>query len=216
MLRPALDPLQVHADVLEENGIELDAGRLRDAYDWSWERYLRGGYVFATQYEAYLQGARDTFDRAGVTDQDGRLARAVMDRMADRGSVVLYDEVLPVVGRLRREGIAIGVATGRWHDPRPDLEATGLAEFVDPDAVFHAGILEAQKDDPAYWRRLLRRAGLEKTSVALVDDNLDAVSCAGSCGLWAILIRRTDSPLQEAPGSDLKHLAPLPALFGME
>ncbi len=127
--------------------------------------------------------------------------------------MALYDDAIPTLAALRERGLTIGVATGRWHDPACDLEVTGLAEYV--DVSFHAGMLRAQKDEPAYWENLLRRARLPASKVALVDDNWDAVETARRGGLRSFFIRRLDAPFAEVRRPDISSLAEIPTLLGV-
>lgn len=213
LLRLALDPLRVHLEVLAEYGVPVEPDRLRAAYRWSWDQYLRHGYRYPSPYEAYLQGAKDTLRKADVVDADGHMAEQIMARFEIPDSVRIYADAPQTLDFLRARGIRIGLATGRWHDPAEDLDRCGLARYI--DVAFYSGDLGAQKDEAAYWEKLLDREGLAAQAVALVDDNAGAVAAARGVGLRAFSIQRADSPLQAAGAVDLTALEALPGILGL-
>lgn len=214
LLRLTRDPISVHMDVLAANGIPVGRESLLEAYSLSWEQYLRRGHQYPTAREAYLEGAKDTLRRVNAPRQIDRMAEQIMSVYDGAEGVAPYADALPVLMLLRGQGVAVGVATGRWHDPAEDLRASGLLPHV--DVSFFSGALHAQKDEPAYWLRLLELQGLDAAQAALIDDNAQAVETAAKVGLRTLLMLRPDSPLPALREPDLTTLESLPELLGLK
>ena len=169
------------------------------------------GFKFSTDRDAYLEGTSHTLRLLRIEDAGRALAEEIIGRFESSGSVELYQDSMPILRGLRADGIRIGIATGRWQDPSIDLRAVGLAPHV--DVVYHAGLLESQKNERAYWSALLERERLAAETVVLVDDNSAAVAAAQMMGITAYRIQRHDSPIGSPELADFAELSRLPPLL---
>lgn len=133
------------------------------------------------------------FAAAGPRPEDARLG-ALLDRFLvhyHAAPAVLtkpYEDVEPVLARLKQAGHKLGVCTNK-----PDtlvtavLEGTGLARYFDaavgPDAV------PRRKPDPAHLRATLDAMGMTPDAPAvMVGDSLNDVRAAHGMGLPCICV----------------------------
>jgi HAD superfamily hydrolase (TIGR01509 family) len=120
----------------------------------------------------------------GVVDQIVRLEAASW-----RTGVRLYDDVVPALEALRRDGRRLAVVSNCSWQTGGVVEATGLAARVDIVVLsFEVGLL---KPDPAILRLALERLDADPARSVLVDDvavNLDA---ARALGMTTLLMDRS-------------------------
>lgn len=105
-----------------------------------------------------------------------------------RSSVRLYDDVVPALRALRRDGHRLAVVSNCSWQTAGVVEATGLAAEV--DVVVLSFEVRLLKPDPAILRLALERLDAEPAHSALVDDvpaNLDA---ARELGMATVLMDR--------------------------
>jgi putative hydrolase of the HAD superfamily len=114
-----------------------------------------------------------------------------------RSGARLYDDVLPALDALRRDGRRLALVSNCSWQTAGVVEATGLAGEVDVVVLsFEVGLL---KPDPAILRLALERLGADPARSALVDDvsaNLDA---ARALGMATVLMDRSDRAASPAP-----------------
>lgn len=213
LIRLTLDPIGAHVDLLQAAGRTFPRPRVRIAYDDAWDDYLQAGFRHPTQAAAYLNVVRHAMSLLHVDDPDDTLARRIDDRINDVAAMCAYDDSVPVLEAVRRAGLEIGLATGRWHDPAPDLAALQLTSCL--DRTYYSGQFGHQKDDPAFWDALIADAGRPPSEILLIDDSLQSVRTALAAGLCALTIRRPGSPLPPFPNPDLRSLTELLPLLGL-
>lgn len=208
-----LDPIGVQVEVLREAGCPIPRPLVRASYDAAWDDYLQAGYRRSTQAEAYLHVVRRGLVEMGVDDDEDLLALRIHERINDVAHMSAYDDSSRVLETVRNAGFRVALATGRWHDPGPDLNFLHLATCF--DRVYHSGEFGHQKDDSRFWEAVLADAGVPAASILLVDDSPEAVRTARESGLHALTIRREGSPLAFAPDPDLRSLEELLPLLGI-
>jgi putative hydrolase of the HAD superfamily len=124
----------------------------------------------------------------GVVDEIVRVEAASW-----RTGVWLYDDVVPALGALRRDGRRLAVVSNCSWQTAGVVEATGLAGHVDHVVLsFEVGLL---KPDPAILRLALQRLDADPARSVLVDDvaaNLDAARALGMSTL--LMDRRAAAP----------------------
>jgi putative hydrolase of the HAD superfamily len=120
-----------------------------------------------------------------------------MEASGWRSGVRLYEDVLPALDALRRDGRRLAIVSNCSWQTRGVVEAIGLAGEVDVVVLsFEVGLL---KPGPAILRLALERLGADPASSALVDDvsaNLDA---ARALGMGTVLMDRSDRAASRAP-----------------
>jgi len=119
----------------------------------------------------------------GVVDEIVRLEAASW-----RTGVWLYDDVVPALGALRRDGRRLAVVSNCSWQTAGVVEATGLAGQVDLVVLsFEVGLL---KPDPAILRLALERLDADPARSALVDDVAANLDAARGLGMTALLMDR--------------------------
>ena len=211
LIQLMLDPVGVHVEVLETAGHRLPRRTVQAAYDAGWDDYLQEGRRWPSQAEAYLRVVCHGLAVLGVADAGDELARRIDARINDVSDMAVYDDSVQVLEAVRAAGFRVALATGRWHDPVPDLDHLELTGCF--DRIYHSGEFGHQKDDARFWAALVADAGLAPAEILLIDDAPDAVRVAREAGLYALAIHRAGSPLGPLPNADLRSLRALPPLL---
>ena len=119
----------------------------------------------------------------GVVDEIVRLEAASW-----RTGVWLYDDVVPALEALRRDGRRLAVVSNCSWQTAGVVEATGLAGHVDLVVLsFEVGLL---KPDPAILRLALERLDADPARSALVDDSTANLDAARALGMTTLLMDR--------------------------
>jgi putative hydrolase of the HAD superfamily len=122
----------------------------------------------------------------------------------------LYEDVPPVLARLRRHGLRIGLVsnTGR------DLDEFVSLHDLDVDCALSSRVHGWTKPHPTIFRAVLERLGVEPPAAAMVGDSPeDDVEGARALGMRAFLVDR-ENRYPDAPGR-LPNLTALPAALGL-
>jgi putative hydrolase of the HAD superfamily len=121
-----------------------------------------------------------------------------------------YPDVLPALGDLRENGLALVIASN-WDCSLPDwLGPAGITELV--DGVVTSAEVGAPKPDPRVFERALAIAGVGPSDALHVGDKVDNdVEGAAAAGVRAVLLQREGEP---PPGVEaIRSLRELPALL---
>jgi putative hydrolase of the HAD superfamily len=126
------------------------------------------------------------------------VARAVADDFASRRmlSATLFDDAVPCLTTLRREGFALGLVTnGDARLQREKLARHALAPLF--DAILIEGEFGVGKPDVTVYRHVLGLLGIAPSAATMVGDNLewDVVGAerAGLAGIWLVRAGRGDA-----------------------
>jgi putative hydrolase of the HAD superfamily len=155
---------------------------------------------------------RDFGERLGVERPD-ELADALYTEFTTLANWRLFDDVLPVLRRLKEDGLVLGLVSNfeEWLEQLLDrLAVTGMF-----DAVVISGLEGVEKPDPAIFHLALWRAGVSAAESAYVGDNptLDTEP-AESLGMTGVLIDRRGR-FPDHDGLRVETLADLPAALGL-
>lgn len=141
--------------------------------------------VFAAEGSALTGDARL---RDTLTDVLGRFPAATVgvdDLLGLWERAVLDDDALDLVAETRAAGVLAALATNQQDHRRAWMrDALGLDRHF--DRVFYSCEMGVAKPDPAYFRDLLVRLGLDADEVAFVDDSLANVEAARSVGIRTV------------------------------
>lgn len=154
----------------------------------------------------------------------GFLARHLSPAAAERAALAyrailsspegyaLFDDVLPVLERLRASGLALGVISN-WEAWLPALlYATGLAPYF--DHVVISGVHGVEKPDPGLFALALREAGYRPGEVVYVGDSpAHDVAPALAAGLAPVLLDRHGRYPPDPATPRLTSLHDLPAVL---
>jgi HAD superfamily hydrolase (TIGR01509 family) len=108
----------------------------------------------------------------------------------------VYDDALPVLGRLRRAGYGLAIVSNApWGSPpglwRDELERLGLARAV--DAVVLCGDVGWRKPDARIFRRAAADLGVACERCVFVGDEPEwDVAGSSAVGMHSVLIDRED------------------------
>ncbi len=213
LIELTLDSIGTHVDLLEAAGQPFPPPRVRAAYDDAWDDYLQNGFRHPTQAAAYLNVVRQSLYLLGADDPGDALARRIDDHINDIEAMRVYDDSVHVLDAVRHAGLEVGLASGRWHNPGPDLDHLQLTSCF--DCAYYSGELGHQKDNPAFWDALISAAGRPAAEILLIDDSPESVQTARAAGLCVLGIRRDGSPLPPFPDPDLRSLTELLPLLGL-
>lgn len=133
-----------------------------------------------------LESLRQHAREAGYPESLAEAAFAEFYRA--RNEVVLYEDVLPVLERLKDRYRLFAVSNGN-----ADLAAIGLAPYFEHTlAAREAGVL---KPDPRIFTQLLERAGAAPQRALHVGDDVVAdVEGARAAGITPVWINRSGEP----------------------
>jgi putative hydrolase of the HAD superfamily len=127
------------------------------------------------------------------------------------GGLRLFDDVLPVLRRLRAEGIRTAIVSNCGHGTRPAVQALGLDREV--DVVVLSCELGVKKPDAAIFRAALDRLVAPPERTAFIDDLVDYCAGAQALGIRSYRIVR-DAAGAPAPDGWPRIVTRLDALLG--
>ena len=124
----------------------------------------------------------------------------------------LYDDALPVLVELRRQGLKLGLVsnTGR------NLDEFVAHHRLDVDAALGSGVFGRTKPHPTIFQAVLERLGVEPAGAAMVGDSVeDDIEGARATGIPRAFLLDRDGRYPELPDR-LPDLLALPAALGLE
>ncbi len=187
-LRTAWDDLDREGDPRTALG---DAyGPAVDFLDHVWDhaRLVDPDSTRDLDHDRHRQVWDETMQRAPGVDRP--LANALYAVMQSQWDV--YDDTLPVLDALRRNGIRLALLSNVGYDLTLVLERTGLANAFDGVVMSYA--LGAVKPDEAVFRRAVDALDLPVEEVLMVGDAWRDDAAAAGLGIRTLLLPRTDAP----------------------
>lgn len=191
----------VYAQVVAEQGIAMNAGRLERGLRRTWEEFEHEIPSGTDRYRHYHGGegeywrlfTRRTLEQASDGAVDESLVAATLDglRAAFNKPAAwrVYPDVPPVLTALAADGVRLGVVSN-WDSRLPRvLEMLDLARHFNAVGVSHLEGVE--KPDPELFLRVLRRLGARPDQALHVGDvaALDLVG-ARAAGIDCLLVDR--------------------------
>jgi putative hydrolase of the HAD superfamily len=184
------------------DGAMLDAGRLRLAeragvevvrLRKEWQRtYLARSLGTLGGMEDEL---RDMLTACDLTPTVAVLAElAALEYATWRDSVRLFEDSLPALEWLRRDGYRLGIVSNCSCQAGAVVDPLGLREAVDTMVLScEVGLM---KPDPAIYTLAMERLGTTPERTLLVDDLPENLDAARSIGMKTALIVRYDPALE--------------------
>jgi putative hydrolase of the HAD superfamily len=152
------------------------------------------------------------FRELGIPDTDG-LIEAVYAEFTDFANYALFDDVIPVLEKLRAAGLSLGVVSNFEEWLEGLLGELGVTEFFRVRVI--SGVEGLEKPDPRIFRLALQRARVEAKRSAYVGDNPEFdVGPAAAVGMFPVLIDRRDR-FPKAEGQRITSLDQLPGVLGL-
>jgi putative hydrolase of the HAD superfamily len=207
------------ASVLAQEGHDVSAETIRERIHVVSDRFrsaAEANELWTTSPEKsrrFWHGVYEIFLReVGVPNGDG-LIDCVYAEFTDLANYALFDDVIPVLERLRSAGLTLGIVSNFEEWLERLLGRLGVRELFDVRVI--SGIEGLEKPDPRIFLLAMDRAGVEPARSVYVGDNptLD-VEPARAVGMFPVLVDRRDRYL-DAPGSRISSLEELPRIMGI-
>jgi len=152
------------------------------------------------------------FRELGISDANG-LIDVIYAEFTDLANYRLFEDVVPVLGRLKDTGMRLGVISNfeAWLERL--LDQLGVTAFFDVRVI--SGVEGMEKPDPRIFELAMSRAGVDAVgSVHVGDDPRMDVAPAAALGMLPVLIdRRGRYP--DATGARITSMEELPAVLGL-
>lgn len=156
-------------------------------------------------YDIFLRGL-------GIEDGNGLVDRLYAE-FTDLANYRLFDDVPPVLERLRDAGLELGVVSNfeAWLEQL--LEELGVIEYFGVRVI--SGVEGIEKPDPRIFRLAMDRAGVGAEGSVYVGDNPEFdVAPAAAVGMFPVLIDRRER-FPDAEGTRITSMAELPGVLGL-
>ncbi len=210
---------ELFALVLRREGHDVSAEVVADKVLLIAERFQRAARenelwtTTAERSKAFWMSVYESFlAELGLPAEDA-LLEILHGEFTDLANYSLFDDVLPVLDRLREESVVLGVVSNFEEWLERLLEELGVASYFEVQVI--SGIEGLEKPDPRIFRLALDRAGVRAEQSAYVGDNpAFDVDPAARIGMFPVLIDRRD----RFPGfatSRITTLADLPGVLGL-
>lgn len=187
---------ELEAEALKDFGIDISPGRLQRslviADEFIYQEIARlplSQRSAEAKIALYAQHQSITLKEAGIEASE-KLVRGMLARMQQvKMSLVLFDDVAPVLTDLKARGLVLGLISNVEHDITPTLKELGLMSWLDVVVTSQGSGLS--KPQPGIFREGLRQAGVQPSEAIYVGDQYQ-VDCLGAsqAGMKAILLDR--------------------------
>ena len=195
----------VSAETVRERGHVIfdrfrSAARANDLWTTSPERSRRFWHDVYREFVAEL----------GIADADG-LLDVLYATFTDLANYRVFEDVPPVLERLRDAGMVLGVVSNFEEWLEQLLEQLGVRQYLSVSVV--SGIEGVEKPDPRIFRLAMERAGVRPDVSVYVGDNPEFdVDPALGAGMFPVLLdRRARFP--DVPGARITSMGQLPGLL---
>lgn len=208
------------AAVLRREGHEVEADTIRDRIHVVFDRFREAAEtneLWTTSPERSRRFWHDVYTiflrDLGIPDGNG-LVDVVYGEFTDIANYALFEDVRPVLERLRAAGLALGVVSNFEEWLERLLERLGVRSFFDVRVI--SGVEGLEKPDPRIFELAMERAGVEPAASVYVGDNPELdVEPALALGMFPVLIDRRER-YADAPGTRITSLSELPEVLGLE
>jgi putative hydrolase of the HAD superfamily len=205
--------------VLREEGYTVDPAIIREKLHVVSDRFLRAAReneLWSTSPDRsrtfWADIYRTLLTEMGLPFGD-RLADAFYRTFTDVSNYRLFPDAVPMLERLRDEGLRLGVVSNfeKWLERL--LESLGVIPFFEVRVI--SGVEGYEKPDPRLFEVALDRVGVEAAeSVYIGDHPFFDTEPASAIGMFAVLIdRRGRYP--DHTGPRITTLDELPPLIGL-
>lgn len=190
---------ELHRRACLKFGIDIDIKKIRRAILEADEFYHRESLKYPIRMRPPEE--RDSFyakyetillEGVGVKVSSQLALQIISEVRKNMTRLRVYPDVIPVLSRLKGEGLILGLISNVDRDISGYIEELGLKPFL--NVIVTSGGEGVAKPNPEIFRRALSRAGLEASEAIYIGDNynVDIVGARGS-GLLALLIDRYDT-----------------------
>ncbi|MGZ8612770.1 MAG: HAD family hydrolase [Actinomycetota bacterium] len=207
------------ATILQREGHDVAVETIRDRIHVVFDRFERAAEtneLWTTTPErsrAFWHDVYGIFLRdLGIEDGNGLVDRLYAE-FTDLANYRLFEDVPPVLDRLRHAGLELGVVSNfeAWLEQL--LEELGVIGYFDVRVI--SGVEGMEKPDPRIFRLAMDRAGVRPEGSVYVGDNPEFdVGPAAAVGMLPVLIDRRER-FPGAEGARITSMAELPGVLGL-
>jgi putative hydrolase of the HAD superfamily len=207
-------------DVLRDEGYTVDPAVIREKLHFVSDRFLRAAQekeLWSTSPERSRRFWADVY-RTLLTEMGlpfgDRLAEAFYRTFTDVSNYRLFPDAVPMLERLRRADLTLGVVSNFEEWLERLLESLDVIPYFEVRVI--SGVEGYEKPDVRLFELALDRVGVEAAESVYVGDHpFFDTQPASAVGMFAVLIdRRGRYP--DHPGPRIATLDDLPALIGIE
>jgi putative hydrolase of the HAD superfamily len=139
------------------------------------------------------------------------VAKTIYATFTDLGNYRLFPDVLPVLERLRKDGLRLGVVSNFEEWLEQLLESLGVTPFFEVRVI--SGVEGFEKPDPRIFRLALDRMSVRPEEAVYVGDSVRFdVEPAAAVGMVGILLDRRGR-FADHPGIRITSLEQLPSVI---
>ncbi len=208
------------AEVLRREGHPVGPEAIRERVHVLSERFARASReheLWTTSPErsqAFWLSVYELFLRElGLPARDG-LPEALYREFTDLANYRVFEDVPPVLERLRGAGLTLGVVSNFEGWLERLLERLQVADYFDVRVI--SGIEGLEKPDLRIFRLALERTGVAAAEAVYVGDNPTFdVEPAARLGMFPVLIDRRDRYPAAPVGARITSMAELPGILGL-
>jgi putative hydrolase of the HAD superfamily len=208
------------AAILRREGHDVDAETIGDRIHVVYDRFRAAAEtneLWTTSAERSRRFWHDVYTiflgDLGIAEGDG-LVDTVYREFTDLANYALFEDVPPVLDRLRAAGLTLGVVSNFEEWLERLLERLGVREYFDVRVI--SGVEGLEKPDPRIFQLALERAGVGAAESVYVGDNPEFdVDPALALGMFPVLIDRRDR-YPEATVARIASLDELPDVVGLD
>ena len=207
------------ARTLRAEGYDISPETVRERGHVVFERFrsaAQANELWTTSLERSRRFWHDVYSvfirELGIADADG-LLDVLYATFTDLANYRVFEDVPPVLERLRDAGMVLGVVSNFEEWLERLLEQLGVRSYFSVSVV--SGIEGIEKPDPRIFRLAMDRAGVRPDASVYVGDNPEFdVDPALEAGMFPVLVDRRDR-FPDAPGARIASMGELPGLLGI-
>jgi len=204
------------ARVLRREGHPVDADTVRERIHVVFDRFKQAAdtnELWTTSPERSRRFWHEVYGiflgDLGIAPDEGLIDR-VYAEFTDLANYALFEDVPPVLEKLRGAGLKLGVVSNFEEWLEQLLEELGVIGYFEVRVI--SGLEGLEKPDPRIFRLAMERAGVRPEGSVYVGDNPEFdVGPAAAVGMLPVLIDRRD----RFPDADAIRIATMDVLPGV-
>jgi putative hydrolase of the HAD superfamily len=205
--------------VLAREGYDVDAEVIRERIHIVSDRFAHAAEtneLWTTTPERSRAFWHDVygifFRELGISDANG-LIDTVYAEFTDLANYALFEDVVPMLRRLRNAGLRLGVISNFEEWLERLLDQLGVGEYFDVRVI--SGVEGMEKPDPRIFELAMSRAGVDAgSSVHVGESPTFDVEPAAALGMLPVLIDRRER-FPDAAGTRITSMQELPGVLGL-
>jgi putative hydrolase of the HAD superfamily len=207
------------AEILRREGHDVSPDTVRDRGHVVFDRFraaAQANELWTTSPERSRRFWHEVYGiflrELGIPEANG-LIDVVYAEFTDLANYRVFEDVPPMLGRLREAGLVLGVVSNFEEWLERLLEELGVRSFFEVSVI--SGVEGFEKPDPRIFELAVARARVTAARSVYVGDNPEFdVEPALAVGMFPVLIDRRER-FPDAPGARITSMDQLPRLLGL-